>query len=109
MARGNDGIRLEQVAQQQALVQEKQNMLGELLFKTRDIVKESTPISRILVMIYMDVSDMFERIMTSYQNYETLHKHFDDLNILQHFNLLYQNLKSFKNCHVCFLVCLFKI
>ncbi len=81
-------ITYRRLLQQQALVQEKQNMLGELLFKTRDIIKESTPTGRILVMIYMDIADMFERITTSYQNYETLHDHFDGLNILQHFNAL---------------------
>lgn len=55
--------------QQQALVQEKQNMISELLFKTRDIIKETTTTGRILVMIYLDITDMFERIKTSYQDY----------------------------------------
>jgi uncharacterized membrane protein (TIGR01666 family) len=74
--------------QQQALVQEKQNMMSELLFKTRDIIKESTATGRILVMIYLDIADMFERIMTSYQDYQTLHEYFDDVAILERFHSL---------------------
>ncbi len=73
---------------QQVILQEKQNMLGEMIFKTRSIVKESTHISRILLMIYLDTVDLFESVMTSYQDYATLHGYFDDMQILDR----YQNL-----------------
>ncbi|MDB5247419.1 MAG: hypothetical protein JWQ40_1813 [Segetibacter sp.] len=71
-----------QVLQQQAVVQHKQNELSELLFKTRSIVKESTNVGRTLVMIYMDVADIFERIMMSHQQYSLLHAYFDETDIL---------------------------
>lgn len=74
--------------QQQALVQEKQTMLSELLFKTRQIAQSTTATGRILVMIYMDIADMFERIMTSYQYYETLHTYFDETGILEDYRSL---------------------
>ncbi|MCY7422979.1 MAG: FUSC family protein [Chitinophagaceae bacterium] len=74
--------------QQQAMVQEKQTMLSELLFKTRQIVQSTTTTGRILVMIYMDIADMFERIMTSYQYYETLHTYFDETGILDEYQKL---------------------
>ncbi len=74
--------------QQQAIVQEKQTMLSELLFKTPVIVQSTTTTGRILVMIYMDIADMFERIMTSYQYYETLHKYFDETGILEDYQSL---------------------
>lgn len=74
--------------QQQVLVQEKQDLGSELLFKTRDIIKESTHTGRILIMIYLDVADLFERIMTSYQNYSTLHDFFDDTTILFELKIL---------------------
>lgn len=74
--------------QQQAIVQDKQNQLGELLFKTRIIVQSTTTTGRILVMIYMDIADMFERIMTSYQYYETLHTYFDETGILNEYESL---------------------
>ena len=73
---------------QQVIVQEKQTLLGEMLFKTRSIVKESTPISRTLLMIYLDTADLFESMMTSYQDYATLHGYFDKLNILDGYQQL---------------------
>ena len=77
-----------QLLQQQATVQHKQNELAELLFKTRSIVKESTNIGRSLVMIHLDVVDIFERIMMSHQQYTLLHQYFDETNILNdYYNL----------------------
>lgn len=74
--------------QQQIIVQEKQSLVSELVFKTRDIVKETTTTGRILVMIYLDAADLFERVMTSYQVYATLHTFFDEYTILQKFKEL---------------------
>ncbi|GEO10322.1 FUSC family protein [Segetibacter aerophilus] len=71
-----------QLLHQQAIVQNKQDELTELLFKTRSIVKESTNIGRSLVMIHLDVVDIFERIMMSHQQYPLLHEYFDQTGIL---------------------------
>ena len=71
-----------QLLQQQADVQEMQNMVSELLFKTRTIVEESTHKGRVLVMMYLEIADLFERVMTSHQQYNILHKYFDETNIL---------------------------
>ncbi|MEO6648798.1 MAG: FUSC family membrane protein [Chitinophagaceae bacterium] len=78
--------------QQQIIVQEKQNLISELLFKTRAIVKESTPTGRILIMLYLDAVDLFERVMTSYQDYTTLHNFFDGTGILNRFQVLVEEL-----------------
>ncbi|HSU52356.1 MAG TPA: FUSC family membrane protein, partial [Segetibacter sp.] len=71
--------------QQQADVQHKQTELTELLFKTRGIVKESTNIGRSLVIIHLDVIDIFERIMMSHQQYSQLHQYFDETGILNEY------------------------
>lgn len=71
--------------QMQITVQESQNLVTELLFKTRSIVKESTHTGRTLVMIYLDVTDLFESVMTSYHDYNTLHAYFDDTHVLEEF------------------------
>jgi uncharacterized membrane protein YccC len=76
------------ILQQQILVQQKQNELSELLFKTRSIVKESTIIGRTLVMMHLDVVDMFEKIMSSYQKYSLLHEYFDETDILDDIHAL---------------------
>lgn len=77
-----------QLLQQQAVVQNKQNELTELLFKTRSFVKDSTPTGRTLMMIHLDVADIFERIMMSHQKYSLLHEYFDETDILNDFNQL---------------------
>ena len=67
----------------QVAIHEKQDLLRELLFKSRNIVKESTHTGRILMMIFLDVIDLFERIMTSQQDYRLLHRVFDDSELME--------------------------
>lgn len=81
-----------QLLQQQATVQHKQSELAELIFKTRSVVKETTNIGRALVMIHLDVVDIFERIMASHQEYPLLHQYFDDTEILNEYHRLAQEL-----------------
>src|SRR5258706_1841303 len=52
-----------QLVERQIDLHEKQELLRELLFKSRDIVKESTHTGRVLVMIFLDIVDLFERVM----------------------------------------------
>jgi uncharacterized membrane protein (TIGR01666 family) len=75
----------EALFQAQISVQEKQNLIAELLFKTRAVVKESTNTSRILMMIFLDVSDLFERAMTAHQEYQKLHSYFQGTGIMQEY------------------------
>jgi uncharacterized membrane protein YccC len=69
----------------QVHVHQKQETVRELLFKTRSIVKESTVPGRVLVMAFTDTIDLFERIMTSQQEYRLLHQHFGDTVLLEAF------------------------
>ena len=81
-----------QLLQQQAIVQHKQTELTELLFKTRSIVKDTTTIGRTLVLIHLEIADIFEKIMMSHQQYSKLHSFFDETGILKHFYQLTQQL-----------------
>ena len=60
-----------------------QDELREMLFRARRVITESTSKGRILMMMFLDSMDLFERIMTTQQDYEALHKEFDDTHILQ--------------------------
>ena len=71
--------------QQQVNIQTQQAALNELLFKTRAITKNSTRAGRSLLKIYIDVSDLFESIMSTYQQYDVLHKRFDETGILEEY------------------------
>jgi uncharacterized membrane protein YccC len=70
---------------QQIQIQAQQESLNEILFKTRAITKNSTKAGRSLLKIYLDVADLFESIMSTYQQYEVLHKRFDETGILEEF------------------------
>ena len=71
------------LVESQVSIHEKQDLVRELLFKSRNIVQESTHVGRVLMMIFLDIIDLFERIMTSQQDYRMLHKFFDDTSLMQ--------------------------
>ena len=71
------------LVEEQVDVHEKQDLVRELLFKSRAVVKESTNTGRVLVMIFLDIVDLFERVMTSQQDYSALHRSFDDSDLLE--------------------------
>lgn len=74
--------------EQQVIVHEKQNLVRELLFKSRNVIRESTNTGRTLLMIFTDIVDLFERTMTSYQDYKALHDAFKDEEILEQYRQL---------------------
>ena len=74
--------------EKQVEVHEKQNLVRELLFKSRNIVKESTNTGRVLVLIFLDIIDLFERVMSSQQDYKQLHRYFGQTDILEKFRSL---------------------
>ncbi len=74
-----------QLMEEQVQVQQKQDLLRELLYKSRTIVKDSTVTSRTLMMLFIDTVDLFEKATTSFYPYENLHHFFDGTDILQHF------------------------
>ncbi len=82
------------ILQQQAIVQQKQNDLSELLFKTRSIIKDSSVATRTLVLMYLDLTDIFEKIMTSHQQYTLLHQYFDETNILDDYGKMANELAN---------------
>ncbi|WP_285008319.1 FUSC family protein [Pedobacter faecalis] len=69
----------------QVQVHEKQDAVREVLFKTREIVRESTPEGRFLLLVFVDIVDLFEQIMSTYYNYKRLHEQFDPSGILSHY------------------------
>jgi hypothetical protein len=44
------------------------------------------------MMVFMDVADLFEVAMTSHQDYEKLHRYFDDTEILTEYRHLINTL-----------------
>ena len=85
----HEGINYEknyaELLQLQVIVHEKQEEVREVLFKTREIVNESTPEGRFLLLVFVDMVDLFEQIMSTYYNYQQLHQQFDEVGILTHY------------------------
>lgn len=71
-----------ELLQLQVVVHQKQDEARELLFKTREIVRESTPEGRFLLLVFVDMVDLFEQLMSTYYNYKQLHEQFDSSGIL---------------------------
>lgn len=74
-----------ELLQLQVLVHEKQDAVREVLFKTREIVRDSTPEGRFLLLVFVDMVDLFEQVMSTYYNYKQLHEQFDSSGILRHY------------------------
>src|SRR5450631_2786220 len=68
--------------EKQGEINDKQNLVRELLYKSRDIVKESTNTGRITLLIFIDINDLFERVLSLQLHHKVFHEYFDDSNIL---------------------------
>ncbi|MGC4099853.1 FUSC family protein [Ferruginibacter sp.] len=78
----------QQMMEQQIVLHGEQNLVRELLFKSRDIIKDSTTTGRTLLMMFTDIVDLFERTMTSYHDYKALHDAFAEDDILEQYRQL---------------------
>jgi len=68
---------------QQISVSNHQDAVREMLFKSRLMVKESTGASRILVLTFIDLVDMFEQIMATHYDYQHIRDKYKDTGILE--------------------------
>jgi YccS/YhfK family integral membrane protein len=68
---------------QQIIVHEKQDAVRELMFKTRQIVRESTRTGRNLVLTFVDSIDLFEDITATYYDYTEIRKKYAETGTLQ--------------------------
>jgi uncharacterized membrane protein (TIGR01666 family) len=76
---------------QQVIVNEKQDLVREVFFKTRQIVEEATDESRKLVFTFVETVDLFEDITAAYYDYKSLRQLYGETGALQ---LLHDTLKN---------------
>jgi 16S rRNA U1498 N3-methylase RsmE len=72
---------------QHVVVNEKQDLVREVLFKTRQIVEETTDQSRKLVFTFVETVDLFEDITAAYYDYKSLREIYQGTGILQSLHL----------------------
>ncbi len=66
---------------QQVKVSQHQDNVRELLFKSRLVVRESTNISRMLLLTFVDLVDLFEQIMATHYDYTIIREKFEQTDI----------------------------
>ena len=74
-----------EIVEAQILMNTKQDAVRELLFKSRRIVQENTQEGRFLLVVFVDMMDLYEQILSTFYNYQNLHKQFDKTGILKDF------------------------
>lgn len=67
---------------QHVIVSEKQDVVRELLFKSRQMVEETTSQGRALVLTFADVVDLYEQISAMYYDYHSLRERFGNTGLL---------------------------
>lgn len=67
----------------QIQVSQHQDAVRELLFKSRIVVKDSTNASRVLVLTFIDLIDLYEQILATHYDYKQVREKFGSTGILE--------------------------
>lgn len=73
---------------QQVIVHQQQDAVREVLFKSRVVMKDSTQTGRTLILLFVDLVDLFEQTMATYYDYSTISATFGKTGILNSFQNL---------------------
>lgn len=74
---------LNQLIAQQVKIKNHQEDTREIVFKTRQIVNESTTQSRILMLMFLNSIDLYDKLLTSENDYKRMNAVFGDSKLLQ--------------------------
>lgn len=76
-----DGL-LNQLISQQIKIKNHQEDTREIVFKTRKIVNESTTQSRILMLMFLNSFDLFDKLLTSENDYKRMNQVFGNTTLI---------------------------
>ena len=79
------GENYKKLINQQVIVHNHQDSVRELLFKSRMMMKDSTTAGRMLILVFVDVVDLFEQAMATFYDYKALHHTYGDTQSLNNF------------------------
>ncbi|RYC70786.1 FUSC family protein [Spirosoma sordidisoli] len=77
---------------QQVVVSEQQDAVREILFKSRQLMAESDNTSRLLVLTFTDVVDLYDQILAMYLDYADMLERFGQTGVLPRFAALIRKL-----------------
>lgn len=72
-----------EIIAKQIVIKNLQEETRELVFKTRTMVNEATTTSRLLMLMFLNSIDLYEKLFTSEQNYNKIHETFENEKILK--------------------------
>ncbi len=73
--------------EQQIIVSEHQNNVRDLLFRGKKLIRDTTKIGRLLILIFTDIVDLFEQSMATHYDYDSIKQQYGQTGVLQHFHL----------------------
>lgn len=79
---------------QQVIIHQHQDIVRELLFKSKAIVKDTTKLGQLLVVIFTDMVDIFEKTMATHYDYQAIQKNFEETNVLKAIRLTLNRLAN---------------
>jgi uncharacterized membrane protein (TIGR01666 family) len=74
------------IINKQVVINEHQEYVREILFKTRKIMTDTTPTSRKLLLTFIDLVDLYEQTMATHYNYESIQQTYKNTPVLKYFN-----------------------
>ncbi|WP_035567758.1 FUSC family membrane protein [Hymenobacter sp. IS2118] len=83
-----------QLVAQQVVVNERQEAVRDVLFRTRQIVSESTSTGRRLVLTFVETVDLYERMTASYYDYASVRVAFGPSGVLPEVAALIRHLAA---------------
>ncbi|HLW49532.1 MAG TPA: FUSC family membrane protein [Sphingobacteriaceae bacterium] len=69
--------------EQQILVNEHQENVREILFRSKRIIRDTTRMGRLLILIFTDIIDLFEQSMATHYDYDTICEKFAHTGVMK--------------------------
>lgn len=73
------------IIEQQVSINEHQDKLRELLYKSKVIVRDTTKIGRTLILVFSDINDLFEQSMATHYDYNEIQQRFGHTPVFMQF------------------------
>lgn len=77
---------------QQIIVHQQQDSVREILFKNRLLTKDPTNTARLLILVFLDVIDLFEQTMATHYDYRSIRSSYGHTGVLKEFHKVLVNI-----------------
>jgi uncharacterized membrane protein YccC len=90
----NYSVVFDEILSHQIKIKNLQEDTRETVFRTREIIKESTTTSRLLMLMFLNSMDLHEKLMTSESDYKKLHEDLKNREVLSAMNVFLLKLSA---------------